>query len=137
MVTALKQQVLVSLPAAVVAILLVAGCQRAEPPSTVANDVAAAEQKAASQTERARADAARDVANAQQKVDQKAVERNNVAAEDSYKVAMARADGAHDVALQQCKGLSGDAQRHCKNQADADYEAAKANAKALEVSRKQ
>jgi len=137
MVVTSKQQILGFLSATILTSLLAAGCQRAEPPSTVGKDVAAAEQKAASRTERARENADRDVANAQQKVDQKAVDRNNVAAEDSYKIAMARADGAHDVALQQCKGLSGDAQRHCKDQADADYDAAKANAKALEVSRKQ
>jgi len=137
MVVALKQQILVSLSAAILASLLVAGCQRAESPSTVSKDVSSAEQKAASRTERAREDAARDVANAQQQVDQKAINRNNVAAEDSYKVAMARAEGAHDIAVQQCKGLSGDAQRHCQDQADADYEPAKASAKALQVSRTQ
>src|SRR5437660_603348 len=40
MVTALKQHILVAWSAVVVASLLVAGCQRAEPPSTVASDVA-------------------------------------------------------------------------------------------------
>jgi|SRR5579862_7408509 len=122
---------------AFLATVIVAGCQRAEPPSTVNRDVTTAEQKADSRIQHARADAERDVANAQEKVDAKAIDRNNVAAKDSYKVAMVKADGAHDVALQQCKALSGDAQKHCKDQADADYDAAKANAKSLEVSRTQ
>jgi hypothetical protein len=39
------------------------------------------------------------------------------------------------VALQKCKALAGDAQGRCKDQADADYEATKASAKSLEVSR--
>lgn len=133
----LKQQIAMPLAAAVLGAVMLVGCERAESPSTVAKDVAAAEQKAAARTQREHADAVRDVEHAQQKVDDQALARNNVAAEDSYKVAMVRADGAHDVAIQQCKALSGDAQRHCKSQADADYEAAKANAKALEVARKQ
>ena len=131
------KQIGISLSLAFLATVIVAGCQRAEPPSTVNRDVTTAEQKADSRTQRARADAERDVANAQEKVDAKALDRNNVAAKDSYKVAMVKADGAHDVALQQCKALSGDAQKHCKDQADADYDAAKANAKSLEVSRTQ
>ena len=137
MTPVLKQQIVASFSAAILVSLMVAGCQRAEPPSTVAKDVASAEQKAASRTEQARSDEARDIENAQQKIDEKAMDRNNVAAKDSYKVAMSKADGAHDVAVQQCKSLSSDAQQRCKNQEDADYEAAKANANALEVSRLQ
>jgi hypothetical protein len=127
------------LSASLSAVLLLAavttGCQRAESPSTVGKDVAAAEQRAEAKTQRAEDNASRDVGKAQQRVQQKAIDRNNVAAEDGYKVAMARADGQHDIALQKCKALAGDAQRHCKQQADADYEASKANAKASEVSR--
>ena len=123
-----------SLPLVLLAALLT-GCQQAESPSTVSNHVAAAEQREQAKTERAEDKASRDVGKAQQRVEEKAVDRNNVAAEDAYKVAMARADGEHDVALQKCKALSGDAQRRCKDQADADYDATKANAKSVEVSR--
>lgn len=135
MAKALKQQVVLSLSAAVLASLLLAGCQRAESPSTVAKNVAAAEQREAARIAHTHEKAERDVANAQQKVDQQAIDRDNVAVKDSYKIAMAQADGQHDVAIQQCKALSGDAQRQCKDRADADYQAARANAKALEVSR--
>jgi hypothetical protein len=37
--------------------------------------------------------------------------------------------------LAKCQGLSGGAQKKCKDQADADYAAAKANAKAGETAR--
>ena len=124
-----------TLAACAVAGLTLVGCQRAESPSMVSKDVATAEQREASHAEKARQDAAQDVANAQSKVDQKLVDRDNVAAKDAYKVAIAKADGNHDVALQECKALSGDAQSRCKQRADADYDAAKANAKDLEVSR--
>jgi hypothetical protein len=123
-----------SLPLVLIAALLT-GCQQAESPSTVGKDVAAAEQREQAKTERAQDKAAQDVGKAEQRVEEKAVDRNNVAAEDAYKVAMARADGEHDVALEKCKALAGDTQRRCKDQADADYEAIKANAKSLEVSR--
>jgi hypothetical protein len=110
MFRALQRQIVLSLSAAVLTSLLVAGCQRGE---------------------RARADVAGDATTVQQQVDHKADHRYNVATEDSYKMAMVRADSAHDVALQQCEALSGDARRQCTHQADADYEAARAHAKAL------
>jgi hypothetical protein len=46
---------------------------------------------------------------------------------------MAKAEGGHEVALAKCKAMSGDAQSKCKDVADADYAAAKANFKATEV----
>ena len=53
---------------------------------------------------------------------------------DAYNVAVAQADGDHKVALQKCETLQGHDQQVCKDQADADYEAAKANAKAAKAS---
>lgn len=123
-----------TLLAALAACTLVA-CGSAESPATVSKNVATAEQKQAAHTDKALRDEQHDIANAQQKVDNQAVKRDNVAAEDAYKVALAKADGDHDVAVHQCKALAGDAQRRCEKQADADYDAAKANAKARETSR--
>jgi hypothetical protein len=40
------------------------------------------------------------------------------------------------VALQKCDALSGDSQKACKDQADAKYDLAKANAKAMLASQK-
>jgi hypothetical protein len=125
----------VSLSLVALATAVLVGCGQAEPPASVGKDVAAAQQRAEAKTERAADRASQDVAKEQRSVDDKVIKRDNVAAEDEYKIALARADGNHDVALQKCKALAGDAQSRCKQQADADYDAAKANSKALEVSR--
>lgn len=52
---------------------------------------------------------------------------------DAYSVAVAKADGDHKVALEKCDTLQGHDQQVCKDQADANDEAAKANAKAAKV----
>ena len=67
----------------------------------------------------------------------KLVDLNNTAAKDAYSIALARADGDRKISLAKCDALNGDAQKNCKDQADADYNAAKANAKAAEVAQKQ
>ena len=103
-----------------------AGCNNAKSPDTVANDVAAAQQAAAKQVADARAEASKDDAKA-----------NNEEAAAAYDVAVAKAEGAHKVALEKCNALGGDAQSKCKDQADADFAAAKANSKAAEVAAKQ
>ena len=47
---------------------------------------------------------------------------------DTYDLAVAKADGDRKVSLANCSALSGDDQKRCKDQADADYNAANANA---------
>jgi hypothetical protein len=98
------------------ALLAVAGCDSAKSPDKVADNVAAANQSAS-----------REVAQAQR-------EQQKDMSSDAYDVAVARADGNHKVAIQKCDSLEGHEQKACKDQADADYEAAKANAKARKVS---
>jgi hypothetical protein len=44
-------------------------------------------------------------------------------------VAIAKADGNRKVALATCESQSGDAQRACKDQAEADYKTARADAR--------
>jgi hypothetical protein len=46
---------------------------------------------------------------------------------------MANADGDHKVAIEKCLLLAPDAQQPCKDQADAQYQAAAASAKAARV----
>jgi uncharacterized lipoprotein YajG len=99
-----------------VAIILMAGCDKAKSPDAVAQDVAAAEQKASTN-------------NAAGKVDDKLVDLNNVAANDAYKLASAKADGDLKVALANCSAVGGDAQKTCKDQAESDYKSALAAAK--------
>lgn len=111
------QRLLIPLMAALA--LTLGACNNAKSPDAVANDVAKAEQKA---------DA---------KVDDKLKDLNDKDAKATYDVAATAADGDHKVALEQCNALAGDAQKDCKEKADADYDLAKARAKANMAAAKQ
>jgi hypothetical protein len=119
------------------AILAASGCDSAKSPETVSKDVAAAEQKAANEVANSEKAAEKDLDKAADKVDDKLIAFNNAAAKDAYNLAVAKADGDRKVALANCLSLGGDAQKSCKDQAEADYGAAKANAKAAAQSVKQ
>ena len=96
--------------ACVAGALLLAGCDRsteAKPYDTVTHNVAATDQATESK-----------VATVQEQPDS-----------NDYTVTLARAAGAHDAAVQKCEAMSGQDQTTCKHKADADYDAAKANAK--------
>jgi hypothetical protein len=118
-------------------ILMAAGCDSAKSPDTVNKDVAAAVQKATTEVANSEKAAEKDLNKAAEKVDEKLVAFNNAAAQDAYNLAVAKADGDKKVALANCLSLGGDAQKVCKDQAEADYGAAKANAKAAALSVKQ
>jgi hypothetical protein len=120
-----------------IALLIIAGCDSAKSPGTVAKDVAAAEQKAAAEVANSEKSAEKDLNKAADKVDDTLVNFNNAAAKDAYNLAVAKADGDRKVALANCLALGGDAQKTCRDQAEADYGAAKANAKAAALSLKQ
>jgi hypothetical protein len=118
-------------------VLMAAGCNNAKSPETVANNVASAEQKASTEVANSEKDANKDISKAADKVDDKLNDLNNTAAKESYDVTLAKADGERKIALAKCTALSGDAQKSCKDLADADYNAVKANAKAAETAQKQ
>jgi hypothetical protein len=120
-----------------IALLIIAGCDSAKSPDTVAKDVAAAQQKAATEVANSEKSAEKDLNKAAEKVDDTLVNFNNAAAKDAYNLAVAKADGDRKVALANCLALGGDAQKSCRDQAEADYGAAKADAKAAAVSLKQ
>jgi hypothetical protein len=110
----MKQTLITWVGVATLAVL--AGCNNAKSPDTAAHDIAAADQSASAKVADAQRDAQKDMS------------------ADAYNVALAQADGDHKVAIQKCETLQGHDQQTCKDQADADYEAAKANAKAAKVS---
>ncbi len=118
-------------------VALAAGCDKAKSPETVAKDVASAEQKAGREEAKSENAADKDLGKAAAKVDDGLVAFNNEAAKDAYNVSVARADGDRKIALAQCESVSGDAQKNCKDQAEANYVAAKADAKAAAQSMKQ
>jgi Tfp pilus assembly major pilin PilA len=122
--------------AVLLAVAALSGCNNSKSPDAVANDVAAAQAKRAAEVADAKQDAAKDANKAEAKVDDKTIDLNNANAKGAYDVAMAQADGDHKVGLQKCDALSGDSQKACKNQADAKYDLAKANAKAMLAAQK-
>jgi hypothetical protein len=129
------QKLLISM-VALFAVAMAGGCNGAKSPDAVANDVAAAQAKRASEVADAKQDAAKDANRAEARVDDKTNDLNNANAKGAYDVAMAQADGDHKVAGQRCDAMSGDAQKACKDQADAKYDLAKANAKAMLAAQK-
>ena len=126
-----------NLPVAILMTLCIAACNNAKSPDTVNKDVAKAEQKASSEIAKSEDSAAKDLNGAAGKVDDKLVSFNNAAAKDAYNLAVAKADGDRKVALANCESASGDSQKQCKDQAEANYTAAKANAKAAAQSEKE
>jgi hypothetical protein len=112
-------------------IVAISGCNKAESPDKVQQDVAKASEKAADADAKASeklasADAAatQNVADAQNKADDKTTD----AAGDAV---VTQAEGDRKIALARCESLAGDVQKDCKDKADADLDAVKAKVKAL------
>jgi membrane-bound lytic murein transglycosylase B len=116
---------------------LACGCNSAKSPAAVATDVAAARQQASAEVTDARKDAANNVDNAAAKTDGSSKELSDVGAKSAYDVAVAQADGDHNVAIQQCLALTGEAQKSCKERADSAYEQAKTHANVIRLSKLQ
>jgi hypothetical protein len=123
--------------AIVIAAFCIAACDKQKSPDAVARDVAAAQQKASTEVANSENSAAKDLNGAAENVGDKVIAFNNAAARDAYNLAVANADGDRKVALAKCESANGDAQKMCKDQAEADYSATKANAKAAAQSEKQ
>jgi hypothetical protein len=116
---------------AAVALIGLSGCNKAESPAKVQEDVAkatdsAADKDAQAADKLASADtsANKDVNDANAKADQKTTD----AAGDAI---VTQAEGDHKVALAQCESLSGQAQKDCKKQADDQLDMVKAKVKEL------
>jgi hypothetical protein len=94
-------------------------CNNAKSPDAAAHDIAAADQSASHEVAQAQRDQQKDMS------------------ADAYNVAVAQADGDHNVAIQQCLALTGEAQKSCKERADAGYDQAKTHANVIRLSRLQ
>jgi uncharacterized protein YjbJ (UPF0337 family) len=115
------------------ALLSLSACNKAESPDKVQEDVAKAQSNAADENAKAdekvkqvEADAAKDRADALAKVADKSVG----AIADS---AVTEAEGATKIALAKCQSLEGDAQKACKDEANAHLDAVRAKAKAAKA----
>jgi hypothetical protein len=118
------------MPIFVVAALASAGCNKSKSPEDVSKDLANAEQKARNEVTKSEDRAQRALDKSYEKVNDQEIKFNNDAAHQTYIVAIAKADGSRKVALATCESQSGDAQKACKDQAEADYKAARADARA-------
>jgi hypothetical protein len=116
---------------------LACGCNSAKSPAAVATDVAEARQQASAEVTDARKDAAKNVESAAANADGSSKDLNDAGAKSAYDVAVAQADGDHNVAIQQCLALTGEAQKSCKERADAGYEQAKTHANVIRLSKLQ
>jgi hypothetical protein len=114
--------------AAFLAAAIASGCHRAESPARVEKDVAAARAEAAKQTQESQRSKESKVASARADVQSHLRDAEHVTAEQTQKVAETEAEGARKVALAACEGQSGDAQKSCRDKAEADYKVAKARA---------
>jgi hypothetical protein len=113
------------------------GCHRATSTTPTAADIAAAEAQAQKEVSDARLEAKKDVKNAEKLAGGDSKNMAVARATGAFDIAMANADGAHKVAIEQCLTLAPGAQQACKDRADADYQAAAANAKAMRVTQLQ
>jgi hypothetical protein len=112
------------------ALLCLSACNKAESPEKVQEDVAKAQSTAADDNAKAdekvkqvEADATKDRADALAKVADKSI---GVLADS----AVTQAEGDTKIALAKCQALEGDAQKTCKDEANAHLDAVKAKAKA-------
>jgi hypothetical protein len=115
---------------------LLAGCH-AKTPQATAQDVEAAKQDAQRDIEQARAEASKDVKSAAKIGGSSSRDMALAKATAAYDVAMVKADGDHKVATEKCQTLEASMMQACKDQADADFETAKATAKATRMARQQ
>ena len=102
--------------------LLIGGCNNAKSPATTAKDVNAAEQKAEEKSAKAEERAGEKLASAEH-------DEQHVASVQEENVAKTDAEGQRSIALAKCESLSGDRQQACKDQANAAYDMAVAQAK--------
>jgi hypothetical protein len=105
---------LLAILASSLSLATLAGCNKAEAPANNAADVAEARQEANQDLDEARKEASEEMGSAAADM-----------RESSQDVEEARIEGEHKVAMEQCEALPGEAQKSCKDTAEATYESAK------------
>jgi hypothetical protein len=118
-------------------LLALCGCHHAKSPVVTQADVAAAQEEAQKEFRQAQVEARKDVKSAAKVAGADSREAAHARITGAFDIAMARADGAHKVAVERCLTLEPTAQQACKDQADADYQAAANSAKAMRVAQQQ
>ena len=96
-----------------------AGCNKAESPGKVDSDVAKAANKAAENDVKANEDEAKTAQSANEDVAKDEEKADAKTADAAADTAVTQAEGDNKVALAKCEALSGDAQKNCKDEANA------------------
>ncbi len=121
--------------AAVAAMLALSGCNKAESPAKVQSDVAKATASAERKDERAAEKEAKTDANVTNDVVNDVDKANSKEVAAAADDAVTQAEGENKIALAKCEALAGDAQKACKDQANAQLQLVKERAKALKSNR--
>ena len=119
------------LAAAVAAMLVLAGCNKAESPDKVASDVAKATESAEKKDARAEEKAEKTDAAVTNDLSKEVDKANDKEVRTAADDAIIQAEGENKIALAKCEALGGDAQKTCRDQANAQFEMVKQRAKAL------
>src|SRR5258708_904651 len=122
---------------AIAGLMMIAACHSHKTPQVTAQDVEAAKQDAQRAVEQARIEATKDVKSAVKTGGGNPRDVALAKATAAYDVAMIKAEGDHTVAREKCQTLQASMMQACKDQADAEYETAKAAAKATRTARQQ
>jgi hypothetical protein len=123
--------------AGMAALTVIAACHSHKAPQVTAQDVEAAKQEAQRAVEQARIEATKDVKSAVKTGGGNPRDVAQAKSTAAYDVAMIKAEGDHNVAGEKCQTLQASMMQACKDQADADYETAKATAKTTRTARQQ
>ncbi len=121
--------------AAVAAVLALSGCNKAESPDKVQSDVAKATASAEREDERSAEKEAKTDANVTNDVVNDVDKANSKEVAAAADDAVTQAEGENKIALAKCEALAGDAQKSCKDQANAQLKLVKERAKALKSDR--
>jgi hypothetical protein len=119
--------------AAILATCVLNACNQAKSPEQVAKDTAAAENTATENAAKVEQSAGDKVNSAQTVVRDEKTAEAHTAAVEAEKVADAKAQGEHKIALAQCESLSGEPQKACKEQADTAFQVAQDQARQAEA----
>jgi hypothetical protein len=121
------------LTVALLATCMLNACNQAKSPEQVAKDTATAENTATENAAKVEQSASDKVNSAQTVVRDEKTAEAHTAAVQAEKVADAKAQGEHKVALTQCESLNGEPQKACKEQADTAFQVAEDQARQAEV----
>ena len=110
--------------------MLLGACNQAKNPSEVSKDVNVASQKAEKNTANAEDKASEKIASAEKDVANERRDAQHTEAVQQEDVAKTEAEGRRKVALAKCEALSSGRQQACKDEANAAYDMAVAQAKA-------